>query len=104
MHAVPKVFLFSTRAAKQAPGSAVRSPFGGPTYLVRAFALPITLRGIRVSSHRRAGRMPAVRLRRADVVRVGAFRSYRLSLLCGHARSMYDPIGSHTIEKTKHLA
>ena len=46
--------------------------------------------------------MPAVRLRRADVVRVGACRSYRLSIHSRHARSIYDPIGSHTIGKTIH--
>ena len=40
-------------------------------------SLPITLRGIRESSLVKAGELPSVPLRRADVVRVGAFRSYR---------------------------
>ncbi len=40
--------------------------------MVRAYSLPITLRGIRVTSHRLAGKMPAVRLRRACVVHVVA--------------------------------
>ena len=55
----------------------------------RPYSSPITLHGIRGSSHRRAGKMPAVRLRRADVVRVGACRSYRLSIHSRHARSIY---------------
>ncbi len=101
MHAMPVFFCFPHGTVEDSAGIAGNSPFGERLAWCGPYSSPITLRGIRGSSLVSAGGMPAVRLRRADVVRVGAFRSYRAVDLCLVARSIYGPIGSRTIGETK---
>ena len=65
---MPCFFVFPRGLLRTALVLPCRPPFGE----VRAYSLPITLRGIRGSGRRVPGVLPVRRVQRADVVRVGA--------------------------------